>query len=134
VAVQTPSSLDCGQIAFRLRLDGRDPRLTLLMSPTGAAAVCLASWVRLCQLEKAQVLVEAAELAGVNLMINFSQRWNPKHLAVKERIQAGDLGEILVGYARNGPASIPTALHKPRVPVEACANLWAPLPVSDLIM
>ena len=50
--------------------------------------------------EQAEALVDAAELAGVNLMVNFSQRWNPKHLAVRERILAGDLGEILIGYAR----------------------------------
>jgi predicted dehydrogenase len=62
---------------------------------------------------QAEALVEAAELAGVNLMINFSQRWNPKHLAVKERILAGDLGQILVGYARlSNDLSVPRQMLK----------------------
>jgi predicted dehydrogenase len=63
--------------------------------------------------EQAVALVEAADRAGVNLMINFSQRWNPKHLAVKERILAGDLGEILVGYARlSNDLSVPRHMLK----------------------
>ncbi len=86
-----------------------DPTIALL----GAGKHVLLEKPMTTSVKQAEALVEAAERADVNLMINFSQRWNPKHVAVKERIRAGDLGDILVGYARlSNDLSVPRQMLK----------------------
>jgi predicted dehydrogenase len=49
---------------------------------------------------EAEDLVARAEARGLQLMVNFSNRWSPKYMAVREAILAGRLGQVLMGYAR----------------------------------
>lgn len=46
-----------------------------------------------------QEMIAACEAAGVLLMVDFHKRYDEYHLAMKQKIQAGDLGEIEYGYA-----------------------------------
>ena len=46
-----------------------------------------------------QEMIDAAEKAGVLLMVDFHKRYDEYHIAMKQKIQAGDLGEIEYGYA-----------------------------------
>jgi len=43
-------------------------------------------------------MTEACAKAGVLLMVDFHKRYDEYHLAMKEKIQAGDLGDIQYGY------------------------------------
>lgn len=49
--------------------------------------------------EGCQEMIDACEAAGVLLMVDFHKRYDEYHLAMKQKIQAGDLGEIEYGYA-----------------------------------
>lgn len=56
-------------------------------------------------------LVAAAREAGVKLMVNFSNRWNPKFLAARGAIDSGRLGEFVMGYSRlSNTISVPTGM------------------------
>jgi predicted dehydrogenase len=46
---------------------------------------------------EARRMLDAAERAGRRLMINFSYRFNEQSQALKERVEAGELGEIYFG-------------------------------------
>jgi len=46
-----------------------------------------------------QEMIDACQAAGVLLMVDFHKRYDEYHLAMKQKIQAGDLGEIEYGYA-----------------------------------
>jgi predicted dehydrogenase len=50
--------------------------------------------------QEAQALVDTAAARGLRLMVNFSNRWNPKYLTVREAIQNGRLGHVLMGTSR----------------------------------
>lgn len=50
--------------------------------------------------EEAQEIVDAAEAAGVKLMVDFHNRVNPPIVAAQQAIAAGELGEVAYGYAR----------------------------------
>jgi predicted dehydrogenase len=50
--------------------------------------------------QEAQRLVEMAAGRHVHLMVNFSQRWNPRYLTVREAIVEGRLGRVLMGASR----------------------------------
>ena len=51
-------------------------------------------------LEEARKMVEAAKDAGVVLMVDFHNRWNPPFLRAKREVLEGKIGEPLVGFAR----------------------------------
>jgi predicted dehydrogenase len=56
-------------------------------------------------------LVAAARDRGVKLMVNFSQRWNPKFLAARDAMIAGRMGEFVMGYSRlSNTISVPTGM------------------------
>jgi predicted dehydrogenase len=56
-------------------------------------------------------LVSAARERGLKLMVNFSNRWNPKYLAAREAMHSGRLGEFVMGYARlSNTISVPTSM------------------------
>jgi predicted dehydrogenase len=56
-------------------------------------------------------LVAAARERGVKLMVNFSQRWNPKFLAARDAMIAGRMGEFVMGYSRlSNTISVPTGM------------------------
>jgi predicted dehydrogenase len=54
---------------------------------------------------EAQEMLDAANKANLKLMINFNQRFTPTAMYLKERIEAGELGEIYhgkTGWIRRG--------------------------------
>jgi predicted dehydrogenase len=56
-------------------------------------------------------LVAAAREAGVKLMVNFSNRWNPKFLAARAAVSNGRMGEFVMGYSRlSNTISVPTGM------------------------
>lgn len=53
-------------------------------------------------------IVEAARANGVKLMVDFHNRWNPPFVTAKEEIEAGRIGNPVMGYARlSNPLSVP---------------------------
>ena len=50
--------------------------------------------------EDAEEMVRAAEKAGVTLMVDFHNRWNPPFAMTKEAADKGELGEPLHAYIR----------------------------------
>jgi len=63
--------------------------------------------------EDAQAIIEAAERAGVKLMVDFHNRWNPPFNLAKATIEAGELGEPKLIYARlNNTLFVPTQMVK----------------------
>jgi len=44
-------------------------------------------------------MVDACEKAGVLLMVDFHKRYDEYHIAMKQKLDAGDLGDIQYGYA-----------------------------------
>ena len=56
-------------------------------------------------------LVAAARERGVKLMVNFSNRWNPKFLAAREAMTSARLGDFVMGYSRlSNTISVPTSM------------------------
>lgn len=56
-------------------------------------------------------LLAAARQRGVKLMVNFSNRWNPKFLAARNAMTAGRMGEFVMGYSRlSNTISVPTGM------------------------
>jgi predicted dehydrogenase len=51
-------------------------------------------------IEDSQAIVNAAEANGVKLMVDFHNRVNPPFVAVKESIQAGEIGKPAYAYVR----------------------------------
>jgi predicted dehydrogenase len=61
--------------------------------------------------EDAEGIIQAAEKAGVKLMVDFHNRWNPPFNLAKADIDAGEIGEPLLVYARlNNTLSVPTEM------------------------
>jgi len=61
----------------------------------------------------AQAIVEATDRAGVKLMVDFHNRWNPPFNLAKATIETGELGEPQLIYARlNNTLSVPTQMLK----------------------
>ncbi len=46
-----------------------------------------------------QEMIDAAEKAGILLMVDFHKRYDEYHIAMKQKLEAGDLGKIQYGYA-----------------------------------
>lgn len=56
------------------------------------------------QVDEAEEIIAAAEKAGVKLMIGHIERFNPAVVALKERIEADELGRVLqIDARRQGP-------------------------------
>jgi predicted dehydrogenase len=49
---------------------------------------------------EARAIIAAAERAGVKLMVDFQLRWHPQYMGAKAVVEAGELGEGVMGYAR----------------------------------
>lgn len=61
--------------------------------------------------EDAQAIVDAAARAGVRLMVDFHNRWNPAMVAAKEAVKAGEMGEPQVMSLRlNDTIYVPTQM------------------------
>jgi predicted dehydrogenase len=59
----------------------------------------------------ARAVVEAVRAAGVVASVLFNHRWVPAYAQAHERIQAGDLGDPVVAYARkNDRIFVPTKM------------------------
>jgi predicted dehydrogenase len=50
--------------------------------------------------EEAQAIVDAAEGAGVKLMVDFHNRANPPFVAARDNVESGTIGVPAYGYAR----------------------------------
>jgi predicted dehydrogenase len=49
---------------------------------------------------EARAIIAAAERAGVKLMVDFQLRWHPQYMGAKAAMEAGELGEAVMGYVR----------------------------------
>ena len=49
---------------------------------------------------QARAMVEAAEQAGVTLMVDFHARWHPLFMGAKAYVERGELGAPVMAYAR----------------------------------
>jgi len=57
---------------------------------------------------EARQILAAAKKARRTVMVDFHNHWNPPFLALKQRIDAGELGRPVMGYARlSNPITIP---------------------------
>ena len=62
---------------------------------------------------EAETIVQAAREAGVKLMVDFHNRWNPPFNVAKSSIETGELGQPRLIYARlNNPLSVPCQMLK----------------------
>lgn len=61
-------------------------------------------------LEEADEIIEAVEKAKVRVMVSFGLRFDPAYLAAYERIQAGEIGEVVTMFARRN-GTLPGAQH-----------------------
>jgi len=61
--------------------------------------------------EDAEAIVRAAKDAGVKLMVDFHNRWDPPFAAAKDAIEKGELGAPLLLYMRHSNAiKVPTEM------------------------
>jgi predicted dehydrogenase len=56
-------------------------------------------------LEEADQIITAVERAGVRMMVNFTLHFDPTYVAAYERVQAGEIGEVLTMFARRNGTS-----------------------------
>jgi len=57
---------------------------------------------------EARQIIAAAAKAKRTVMVDFHNRWNPVFLPIKERIDAGEVGQPVMAYARlSNPITIP---------------------------
>lgn len=57
----------------------------------------------------AQAITDAAKESGVRLMVDFQNRWNPLFIQAKQLIDAGEIGDPVMAYARlSNTTSVPT--------------------------
>ena len=57
---------------------------------------------------EARQVIAAAKKARRTVMVDFHNHWNPPFLALKQRIEAGELGKPVMGYIRlSNPLSVP---------------------------
>lgn len=61
-------------------------------------------------LEEADEIIEAVQKAGVRMMVNFTLRFDPTYVAAYERIQAGEIGDVVTMFARRN-GTLPGAQH-----------------------
>lgn len=61
--------------------------------------------------EDAEAIAAAAERAGVKVMVDFHNRWNPAMVAAKEAIVRGEMGELQMASIRlNDTIYVPTKM------------------------
>lgn len=61
--------------------------------------------------DDAEDILNASHKAGVKLMVNFSNRWNPPFLRAKEALDGSELGDLLYLYVRlNDTIFVPTKM------------------------
>ena len=61
--------------------------------------------------EDAEAIADAAAAAGVRVMVDFHNRWNPAMVTAKQAIVAGELGEMQVASIRlNDTIYVPTQM------------------------
>ena len=88
VSVAVPTGLHC-QVALDVVAGGRHVFVEKPLAPS---------------MEEGQRIIEAARKAGVKLWVGHIERFNPAVLALRERLDAGDLGRIFQIHARRvGP-------------------------------
>lgn len=51
-------------------------------------------------LEEADTIIAAVNRAGVRMMVNFTLHFHPTYLAAYERVQGGEIGEVLTMFGR----------------------------------
>ncbi|MCX7598120.1 MAG: Gfo/Idh/MocA family oxidoreductase [Armatimonadetes bacterium] len=62
-------------------------------------------------MEDAEAIAAAARKAGVLLMVDFHNRWNPAMVQIKQAVDAGELGELQVASIRlNDTIWVPTGM------------------------
>ncbi len=61
-------------------------------------------------LEEADEIIEAVQKAGVRMMVNFTLRFDPTYVAAYERIQAGEIGDVVTMFGRRN-GTLPGAQH-----------------------
>ncbi|MGI5818783.1 MAG: Gfo/Idh/MocA family protein [Armatimonadota bacterium] len=61
--------------------------------------------------EDCQTMIDAAEANGVTLMVDFHNRWNPAMWGIKQKIEAGEMGEPQMLTVRlNDTIYVPTEM------------------------
>ncbi len=61
--------------------------------------------------EDAEAICKAVEKSGKRFQVDFNHRWLAPYHKVKAMIEAGQLGEPIIGYARkNNPILVPTSM------------------------
>jgi predicted dehydrogenase len=61
----------------------------------------------------AEEIFRVVQKTGKKLQVDFNHRWLSPYHKVREMIEAGELGEPLIGFARkNNPISVPTQMIK----------------------
>jgi predicted dehydrogenase len=74
----------------------RDPALAML----AAGKHVLVEKPLATTVADARAMVDAAERAGVHLMVDFHARWHPLFMGAKAYVERGELGSPVMGYAR----------------------------------
>lgn len=62
-------------------------------------------------LEDGEAIVEAAESAGIKLMIAFNHRFRPGYAMVKDAVDSGDLGDVITVWSRRMGRGIPSGYN-----------------------
>jgi inositol 2-dehydrogenase len=118
IAVADIDAARAGQVAEELEiqhsypsldamLENRDIQAVLIASPDKFHAEAVAAAARagkdiLCEkplgltLESARDALQAVADAGVRLQLGFMRRYDPAYLAARKRIEAGEIGELVV--------------------------------------
>lgn len=64
-------------------------------------------------LEEAKKMVQICQKNKVKMMVNFSNRWNPSFVHVKNAINTGELGQVLHSFIKlNDTIFVPTTMLK----------------------
>ncbi len=61
--------------------------------------------------EDCQTLIDAADEAGIKLMVDFHNRWSPPFNMLKQRVKEGELGDpVLINARLNNTIFVPTEM------------------------
>jgi len=70
------------------------------MAAIGAGKHVLLEKPMATDLQEAQQMADTARQAGITLMVDFHNRWNPPIMEMKNAIEAGELGEVKMASLR----------------------------------